>query len=283
MRLYKYFPSARTDVLERARIRFSPPHAFNDPFDLKPNIDLFNSPARWHEQFLQGLPKAIEEQYTQLPEQVRKAISLPLVQRYAMASSPTLSAQFFGLGQELMVRLRAMMESKFEQLVGVLSLTEAPDSLLMWAHYASSHEGFVVEFDADDAFFNRKRSDNDEFFHLRQVVYRGERPTLTFDDASFEAFLTKGIEWSYEKEWRILVPLSTADEVVDNGSAIPIHLFSFPKQVVRSVIIGARATEQTRAGIVQILNRDSDYRHVTVQRALVDKRQYRLNFVDIDG
>jgi hypothetical protein len=39
MALYKYLIPARLDVLERRRIRFTQPAAFNDPFEFKPYIE----------------------------------------------------------------------------------------------------------------------------------------------------------------------------------------------------------------------------------------------------
>ena len=37
---------------------------------------------------------------------------------------------------------------------GVLSLSRTNDSLLMWAHYADSHRGFVLGLDETHPFFN---------------------------------------------------------------------------------------------------------------------------------
>lgn len=34
--------------------------------------------------------------------------------------------------------------------LGNLSLTEKPDNLLMWSHYAQQHMGFVIEFDSSN-------------------------------------------------------------------------------------------------------------------------------------
>ena len=126
---------------------------------------------------------------------------------------PNLSAEYFGLAQGLTPLLRSTIKSRFEELVGILWLTENPDSPLMWAHCATGHEGFVIEVDPTSQFFNRQRSKDDEFFHLRRVHYHSDKPTLSFSgDASFDVFLTKGLDWKYESEWRMLVPLSAADE-----------------------------------------------------------------------
>jgi hypothetical protein len=283
MRLYKYLPAARVDVIERAHIRFSPPHAFNDPFDLKPNIEGFDSPTRWNSQFAEALPKALEEQYALLPEPLRNSLPLSVFLERAKTAFPQLSADYFRLAQGLTPVLRSTIESKFEELVGILSLTENSDSLLMWAHYASSQEGFVIEVDPTSSFFNRRRSENDEFFHLRPVRYHPDRPTLSFstEDPSFEVFLTKGLDWKYESEWRMLVPLSGADEVITNGK-VGVHLFRFPKSMIKSIIIGARAIDETKVRILRAL-KDPEYGHVLVQRAVAESAAYRLSFRPLDG
>ena len=277
-RLFKYLHPSRIDVLERARIRFSPPHAFNDPFDLKPNIQGFVSRESWNRNFMGALPKAIDEEYARLPESVRATLPRELVQAQAHAKFPDLVAESYGFAQLLPSLFRSMVEIHFEKMVGILSLTEKPDNLLMWAHYADSHQGLVIEVDPTHGFFNRRRSENDEFLQLRQVLYRNERPTLNpSEDSSFETFLTKGRDWEYEQEWRMLVPLSEATEVIRIPS-IDVHLFAFPKSVIKSVIVGARASQETEGRVVDIVLNDPEYRNVRVQRASADLTQYKLLF-----
>ena len=78
------------------------------------------------------------------------------------------------------------------KMIGVLCLCEERDSLLMWAHYARSHTGFVVEYRTDNPFFQAKRGDDDEFFHLRQVIYKPDRPSKMLADlGSDDVFVTK--------------------------------------------------------------------------------------------
>jgi|SRR5580658_5344823 hypothetical protein len=59
---------------------------------------------------------------------------------------------------ELGLRLFRWLMSSFERRHGVLCLSEAPANLLMWAHYADSHRGFVVEFDPASPFFCQRDS-----------------------------------------------------------------------------------------------------------------------------
>ena len=44
---------------------------------------------------------------------------------------------------------------------------------------------------------------DDELRHLRKVTYSSRRPSLTLSEVKDgSAFLTKGLEWKYEAEWR---------------------------------------------------------------------------------
>jgi hypothetical protein len=129
--------------------------------------------------------------------------------------------------------------------IGVISLTEAKDNLLMWSHYANEHKGAVIGFWAKSAF------DGNMFTHLHEpqlnstsicgslemfsgeclpVMYR-KQPRYRVDQFDFdysnisvegedrilfEIFQQKSDEWIYEKEHRVTLRLDQADKVVVN-------------------------------------------------------------------
>lgn len=103
----------------------------------------------------------------------------------------------------------------------ICSFSARVDSIVMWGHYAKSHTGFVVEYDIstwarDDI---RRRI-------LHPVVYRQE----LFDATEYHlqalagqgfnylfgtiAAIHKSPDWSYEDEWRFVLPMgeSFADQ-----------------------------------------------------------------------
>ncbi len=173
--------------------------------------------------------------------------------------------------------LRNLLERAFEEHIGILCLTEVPDHVLMWAHYTDSHHGFLLEFDHTDAFFNQRKSTDDELRHLRRVSYSDKRPTLSLTEiGSFDVFLTKSKHWDYEQEWRMLVHLKDATKVV-GGSLQPIHLFAFPKHAIKSVVLGSRMSADDKERIRGILSADREYSHVILRQAHEDKREYRIN------
>ncbi|EGQ8391309.1 TPA: DUF2971 domain-containing protein [Vibrio cholerae] len=127
--------------------------------------------------------------------------------------------------------------------IGVISLTEAKDNLLMWSHYANEHRGAVIGFWAKSAFNGNMFThlhqprlnstsvfDGFEIFHgeclpvmyRKQPRYRVDRFDFDYSNISaegedrilFEIFQQKSDEWIYEKEHRVTLRLDQADKIV---------------------------------------------------------------------
>lgn len=79
---------------------------------------------------------------------------------------------------------------------GVCCFSEDPINELMWSHYAKSHSGVCLEFD-----FSHTPSLRDKLWPVR---YASAMPVLDSFDELPDALLTKNVQWSYEREWRIL-------------------------------------------------------------------------------
>lgn len=139
-------------------------------------------------------------------------------------------------------------------------------NLLMWAHYAESHRGFVIEFRPD--FMTEP---------LKEVKYATERPLLTFEDIDQnrdDFYLCKSREWHYENEWRSFKLLKKADHVTENG----FHLFRFNKAAVRSITFGCRVDAIIKEKIIDILQCDAEYRHVDTFFATLGSDAFELSF-----
>jgi len=292
--LYKYAQPDRLDVLRGGRIRFTPAIGLNDPFELRPYFEALLSFSELREMLGDG-PIDITDNMIALYEetpQIQQLLSLDsfldLVR--SVAQSPD--------GQELMGAFlhmvpcllnettgdaRAKLQELFRTRVGILSLSEAPDHHLMWSHYADNHRGFVLGLDESHSFFDQRRSPADEFYHLRKVVYRMPiaHETLMRLDGT-DVFLVKRPEWSYEREWRMLVPLEAADLVADT-TAGQVHLFNLPPSAVTEVILGAMASDAFVSSVQELLSQSEHYDHVYVGRAELDDRAGDIRIMRVTG
>jgi hypothetical protein len=281
MRLFKYFQPKRTEVLRDGLIRFSSPRVLNDPFELKPHIAAVVRKEQIPIDIAHLMPPLVAKNYAELPPEVRALIPHQLYQSFASAHLPYMSTAIETFLNVSLPTITSIIVEKFEELIGILCLTEAPSNLLMWAHYADSHQGFVVEFDSESPFFEQRLGPDDDLRHIRKVVYRDERPSIILTEMQdFSPFLTKGRDWSYEAEWRMMMPLSAASRVIGDGPTA-IHLFEFPKSMVRGVICGCRMTDSTKTEIRKIFQEEPEYQQVYCAEAHIDETHYRLNVAEV--
>jgi hypothetical protein len=162
------------------------------------------------------------------------------------------------------------------QQLGVLSLSEVPDNLLMWSHYADQHKGIVIEFDSGHQTFSCKRKETDEFYHCRKVVYSNVRPTILSNHGAVSVLLTKAVDWSYEKEWRIMKSLKDA-KIVAHNDPFPIHLLEMPSGCIKRVIFGAGVSSVDVAHEAQRIRAESKLSHIRLTRATLKVDEFGLD------
>ncbi len=283
MRLYKYMPYARVDILQNRLICFTKPMAFNDPFDCSPHIyksdELNPLGSRFYSLRTRpediGNPRHREE----IVDHVRR--SLAVDPSYTLDSVMIIDPDTDDNHSAFVNGFRGALEPALKQSVVVLSLTENQNSLLMWAHYAQNHEGFIVGFDSEHAFFKSTTKSPGKHKYLNRVTYSNDRPSGVFGALSEEkTYLTKSQEWDYEKEWRILEYVKNATKPVTDDKG-PYHLFSFPTEAVVEVIMGVRASAETKEKIKGALADKETWPNVSLMQATIDKRHYRLNYESV--
>ena len=281
MTLFKYIRPERLDVIEKLEIRFTQPDALNDPFELQPHFESIVAEA----DVLANLPQApmdlrpmVAQAYAMLSEAQRAMLPLDVAMQAIEAVMATDDARD-ATAQGLKIFLRSMRDGAapireaiyraFNENVGILSLSEIPDNELMWAHYADSHTGLVLAFDEQHKFFSRRRTENDEFYFVRRVVY-SDRPASSMATLDGDALLvTKGTRWAYEREWRMLVPLTDATRSLPI-SGDTVHLFKFPPEALKGIILGVHATVAIESSLQNFLSDRPALRHVHLSRAKLD-------------
>jgi Protein of unknown function (DUF2971) len=247
--LYKYVPPERVDILENQKIAFTPPQRFNDPFDIHPTFKIIRNRAyarreakrmtggHFHFYFPDLPPAEGQHLARQMKRQLREGIFRELVGHKETAEKHA------RLKQQEFVRA-------INKFCGVLSLTSNPRSLLMWAHYAASHSGLLLEFDHASTHFK-------QLGFPVAVHYSPKRPT--YDDRKREGHwcaLVKSSEWAYENEFRIVRSLQHCEHAKKGGSGI-IHLAPLPRQAIKSVYMGVNMTEDCRKRVSRAIQRTS--------------------------
>jgi hypothetical protein len=119
---------------------------------------------------------------------------------------------------------------------GIISFSKDWNNPLLWAHYGDKHRGICLGFEIDE-------------YHIKEVTYFPERMTTDEDmkkkfggltgDIIVNLMCTKFINWEYENEVRIIVPLKERD-------ASGFYFTDFKgNMVLKEVILGPRCNLTT--------------------------------------
>ena len=254
MRLFKYIPSKRMDILANERIAFTPPGKFSDPNEMRLKL----SPAAKSE-FKRRLYKEEEERaereilgYRQKSSRQRK------IERKKQTRG-------LNIGEIADKSFQTAIQ-KESQRMAVLCLCTEIKSNLMWDHYAEGFRGFAIEFD----------SDNEEFKKLGmawKVEYVAELPAFDYSRQIPHFFRFKHESYKHEGEYRIVRPLNECiSEKDENG--VELFFRPLPRVCVKAVYLGHRMEKSVRERILEFL-KGTEAQKFEVE---TDQKGYELSF-----
>ena len=141
--------------------------------------------------------------------------------------------------------------------------SKSPEVVPMWAHYAENHTGVVIEVDEDCvlerypeiAFGDvdyRDGADPDILKALHHAIgTKKPRHTYIVQKAVLSAaYYTKLLSWSYEQERRLL---ARPEETVTVDGNVLVRM---PIRCVTSLIVGFRATAETKSAVKELSARN---------------------------
>jgi len=276
--LYKYCDDRGVDVLDRLRLKVTPPDRFNDPFEFTPQMREISSEASLGYVLNQN---AMREIYPKLRESGRFSGSFAAFKHEVGRRSPELAKALSETFPQIAEDFRRGFVDTISKTFGVICLSTTCDDILMWGHYTNSHTGMLIGFAREHDFWQRSE--------LQPVEYSTNRaifdPSIERDDPKHQ-LQTKAIirckssHWAYEKEWRQIQLLAGCVEESD-GEKINYYI-SIPPSVISCVIVGCRFAIDNRTALETILSR-REFSHVDLREAYLDDRKFRLGMIAISN
>ena len=264
---FKYLHPDRFDVIESQKVRFSPPSALNDPFELLFGTDFLDDPekSKWlgedvgTRQFLRHLDKSKAEgrslKYTE--EQFRAAAAQE--------------------ASKMKDKLKAVaIESQKSQIsvFRIFCLTSVPPSgpksLPLWTYYTDGHKGMALEFDGRHPWVNYKCPGTDDLYS--GIVRYSEKRVQYSDPMTPEFVFTKAECWRHEGEYRILRHLETATDL--DRSKVD-SLVTFPAEALISVTLGVNSSPSL-IDKVQLVLKEKRFKHVKLAYAEIDRDAFSV-------
>jgi hypothetical protein len=240
--LYKYVGIAGLKRILDGSIRFTQPSAFNDPFELLPEIvipnDVGENPISFSFDVCAPRRQSPAGVLDEMPDgcQAGDVMSRDIVQQ-------------------------------LNSLIGIFCLSRVNDSLLMWSHYADEYAGAVVEFDGSHEFFNGQVD----------VEYRPLRPMRDVsayaspsEPIPVAELCAKSEQWRYEHEVRIIRSLVDCEKRDIGPRGFPVYTQRLPPECIKSVTLGERTPIAEQRAIYDVVK---DTR-IILTLAAIDHRGY---------
>jgi hypothetical protein len=218
--LFKYLTSENLNRVLDGSIRFTQPGAFNDPFEMVPELHV---------------PEGFKEKDISINFDVLAPRRTPSVGELDID---------FESDHCNDINSRKILAS-LNKSVGILCLSKNESSLLMWSHYAGEYSGAIIELDEEHEFFEG----------LFDIDYREHRPKkdissyLSGDSPIPIAELcVKPKVWEYESESRIVRNLSDC-KAVGKFNGYSVYVMDFPLSAIKSITLGERMSIDTQREI----------------------------------
>ncbi len=251
--IYKYEGTDQFSLLnlKNGGIYFAAPSDFNDPYDCNLGFHLGFDTSKL-QKYRKGEFPFHDDRSTELQTELNTRTDDELKQLISPIATKVIETNI----------------QKMRNDFGVSCFSEINNNLLLWSHYSNSGQGFCLEFDTS----------YEPFTKIFKVNYKTELPTLDaidifnntklndtqLNDAS-KLWLTKSIDWEYEKEWRIIHK--------SKGT-----LFIYPQEALKSIYFGPLVKRAFLEIICLILQGQN--KHIRFYLGHISKREFKVEFTE---
>lgn len=125
----------------------------------------------------------------------------------------------------------------------ICSFTTNKENLLFWSHYANSHKGICIEFDASILPISL----------AYKVEYSNIYPEITYpvpsDERAFKPALVKAKIWAYENEYRTMFLPSTKILPNDGESLL------LDSSTIKNVYMGAKISDEDKQAVLDVISK----------------------------
>ncbi len=244
-KFYKYTKISENlkENLSKGQLWFASANTFNDPFDCKAYLTFGETELECRENF-----KKYKSQFKiEFSDYQEKIID------YLLSSPKDFNHMF-----------SERFQYRFEKEFGITCFSENYKNTLMWAHYADSHRGIVLEFKKDLNGFLTK--------NLLPVVYHKSYPIIKVSDygegqmlaTAYQMICGKGKDWKYEKEWRAISKKAN-------------KLLKFKKNELVGIIFGLSTTTESKEELYKLIN-ESGYKNINFREAVFISDTFKIKY-----
>lgn len=253
-------------VIESRSFRWSSPTKFNDPFDHQAGFVLPFTPEVFSQALISSIERIVfsDSEPVVTPTTSFSALTLKLRElRHKLPRGEVLrdlgqsSSESAAMLHDSIAKLNTAVQ---DQLCHsrVFCVSERFDNVVMWSHYADQHKGVVFKLQCIDEIDNtllaaRKVQYTDTFLPFPDADayarHLTEEEPIDFTKCIWDIAYTKHVDWKYEEEWRVHIPL--LNEPPGDGYSI----YQENPRVFAAIYLGCNMASEDVKNIVGLVQR----------------------------
>lgn len=234
-----------SDLFVGGKLYHSLPEYFNDPFECKPHFNWPNNPSK---------VRAIR----------KHLINVAIKNGRTRKSAETLISKNMSRPEFIQETIYNSIQKTFSE-IRICSFTTKKENLLFLSHYADSHKGFCVEYDASKL----------PISYSYKVQYKDEYPEVIYPSPpnalGFKPALIKSRAWEYEEEYRIIFVPEATRQPRNNGESLILN-----GDEMKNVYFGANMADANKQGLIELIERGPF--NPGIWDASLSKSSFKLEF-----
>lgn len=262
--IYKYCTTDGFDILLKARLKVSRIEDFNDPFELVFGVNEGNA--------LDNIKKEYEDNkniinYWQFLLDDQKI-------EYDKNSIEDIIEKVTQFQIKDLKKSILLLRENWNAKMGIVCLSESPDIIQMWSHYADNHRGIVIAFDETQIVKDPRELVK---VHCRDEMVLLPVPATPEKLGQYAEYYEKYIDdvlrskeskWVYEKEVRLYANLNEKDE---DG----YYYFNILQSFITEIYLGLRSPETTEI-IAKSIKQRKEYHHLKIYKMDRHESDFKL-------
>lgn len=154
------------------------------------------------------------------------------------------------------IGVQEKIQDRIDKKLGILSLSEDPNNILLWGHYANAHTGLCLGFNANSSFFRE----------AIKVIYQDEYVEIDpfiVDDTYYRLLTTKAKAWQYERERRIIYMNGLGNK-------------NYSQDALKVIILGYRMPDNDKNDVLSWVSECKS--PITILQAQPSNTEFKMTF-----
>jgi hypothetical protein len=275
---YKYAGESGIRILEGLRVKITPPNEFNDSFEITPlskrarPLAEMLADASKDSKFFQGV-------YSDMVGDGKYVGSFDQFRRDMRTELPKRHADYRKLSKLEMAKRDMTTLEEVSSNLGILCLTNLPNSIPMWSYYANHHRGVVFGIEIEEIVGQLPGPRG--FVKYRKHRVRYNPFGADAQQQRLKTVFSKSSEWNHEQEYRCVFRLSDLIcSLTGKNEGKRFYFLDISGTAIREIILGCRVDPELEQQVrSEIARRKRTFEHVRLLRCERHKSKFALRIL----